>query len=128
MTDVDLTATCLIGGRWVPGSGVDAIEVFNPATGRVITELVPASIEDAEAAVVAASRAFADWGSRLTDKRIQLFPDPVESGCIHARMLSRRPRKLEPTRRANKVLLAVSTGCGRSRAAFLYNLNTSMGQ
>ncbi|MFW2242543.1 hypothetical protein, partial [Rhodococcus opacus] len=42
----------------------------------------------------------------LTDKRIQLFPDPVESGCIHARMLSRRPRKLEPTRRANKVLLA----------------------
>ncbi|RYF46230.1 MAG: hypothetical protein EOO27_39830, partial [Comamonadaceae bacterium] len=41
----------------------------------------------------------------LTDKRIQLFPDTVESGCIHARMLSRKSRKLEPTRRANKVLL-----------------------
>ncbi|MFW2241344.1 hypothetical protein, partial [Rhodococcus opacus] len=42
----------------------------------------------------------------LTDKRIQLFPGTVESGCIHARMLSRKSRKLEPTRRANKVLLA----------------------
>ncbi len=64
ITDVDLTAACLIGGRWVPGSGTDAIDVFNPATGQVITELVPATIEDAEAAVVAASRAFAEWGSR----------------------------------------------------------------
>ncbi len=44
-------------------------------------------------------------GEHLTDKRIQLFPGTVESGCIHARMLSRKSRKLEPTRRANKVLL-----------------------
>ena len=86
IADVDLTAACLIGGRWVPGSGVDAIDVFNPATGRVITELVPASIEDAEAAVVAASRAFADWGSRPLSERVRflyrmkvILEDSVES-------------------------------------------------
>lgn len=77
---------CLIGGRWVPGSGADAIEVFNPATGQVITELVPATIEDAEAAVVAASRAFADWGSRPLSERVRflyrmkvILEDNVES-------------------------------------------------
>ena len=61
---------CLIGGRWVPGSGGGyAVEVFNPATGRVITELVPATIEDAEAAVVAGC-AFGDWGSRPLSERV----------------------------------------------------------
>jgi malonate-semialdehyde dehydrogenase (acetylating) / methylmalonate-semialdehyde dehydrogenase len=73
MTELDLTAANLIDGTWAPGSGTDAIEVFNPATGEKITDLVPASIEDAEAAVAAASRAFVDWGSRPLGERVRFL-------------------------------------------------------
>lgn len=39
-----------------------------------------------------------------TDERIHRFPDPVESACIHAGMVSGITVKLEQTRRDNKVL------------------------
>jgi malonate-semialdehyde dehydrogenase (acetylating)/methylmalonate-semialdehyde dehydrogenase len=69
--EVNLTAANLIGGQWVQGSATDGIDVFNPATGKKITDLAPGTIEDADAAVVAASRAFADWGSRPLSERVR---------------------------------------------------------
>ena len=72
-TELDLTAANLIDGRWAPGAATEIIEVFNPATGEKITDLVPATVEDAELAVVAASRAFVDWSSRPLGERVRFL-------------------------------------------------------
>lgn len=68
---LDLTAANLIDGLWGPGSAADVIEVFDPATGKKITDLVPATTGDAEAAVVAAQRAFAEWSARPLSERVK---------------------------------------------------------
>ncbi|MGW4340845.1 aldehyde dehydrogenase family protein, partial [Rhodococcus koreensis] len=70
VVDVDLAAACLIGGRWVSGSGTDVIGVFNPASGERIADVVPATVEDAEAAVVAAAVAAVEWGARPLSERV----------------------------------------------------------
>ena len=50
-----------IGGRWVPSSGTDGIDVHNPATGQVIAR-TPLSVgADVDSAVAAATAAFHDW-------------------------------------------------------------------
>jgi acyl-CoA reductase-like NAD-dependent aldehyde dehydrogenase len=53
-----------IDGRWVDPRSEDQFETINPATGEVIEEIASAGREDAEAAVMAARRAFDDgsWG------------------------------------------------------------------
>ena len=71
LNEVGLTAANLIDGQWQRGSGTDTIEVFNPATGAKVTDLAPATIEDADRAVAAASKAFADWGSRPLNYRVR---------------------------------------------------------
>ncbi|MBV6759798.1 aldehyde dehydrogenase family protein [Rhodococcus opacus] len=66
-------AGCLIGGRWVEGAGSEVIEVFNPASGERIAEVASASVEDAEAAVVAASVAAVGWGARPLGERVRFL-------------------------------------------------------
>ena len=66
-------AANLIDGQWGPGSGSDAIEIFNPATGEKLADLLPATIEDAEAAVAAATRAFVEWGARPLGERVRIL-------------------------------------------------------
>ncbi|WP_276138908.1 aldehyde dehydrogenase family protein [Rhodococcus sp. T2V] len=73
VVDVDVAAACLIGGRWVSGSGTDVIGVFNPASGERIADLVPATVEDAEAAVVAAAVAAVEWGARPLSERVRFL-------------------------------------------------------
>jgi acyl-CoA reductase-like NAD-dependent aldehyde dehydrogenase len=51
-----------IDGRWVDPRSDDQFETLNPATGEVIEEIASAGREDAEAAVMAARRAFDDGG------------------------------------------------------------------
>jgi len=48
----------LIGGQWIDGS--KKFDTINPATGEVLTQIVEASAEDVDRAVVAARRAFED--------------------------------------------------------------------
>lgn len=61
-----MQARLLIGGEFVAGDG--AVEnILNPATGEVITHVAEASLEQVQAAVDAASRAFPAW-SRTTPK------------------------------------------------------------
>ncbi len=59
-----------IGGRWVPATSPDVIEVVNPATEQVIATVPAASTHDADAAVRAARAAFSSWSQRTVDERV----------------------------------------------------------
>jgi betaine-aldehyde dehydrogenase len=50
-----------IGGKSVPATGEGTHEVRNAATGEVIAEMGNSSAADVDAAVAAASKAFAEW-------------------------------------------------------------------
>ncbi|HEX8571782.1 MAG TPA: aldehyde dehydrogenase family protein [Allosphingosinicella sp.] len=49
-----------IDGEWVKSSGGKTIEVFDPSTGRQVSTIADASVEDVDRAVAAARRAFDD--------------------------------------------------------------------
>lgn len=51
-------AELFIDGRWVKAAGTDVIDVIDPATEHVIGHVPSGSIEDVDAAVAAARRAF----------------------------------------------------------------------
>ncbi len=55
-----------IDGEWVDPRSENQFETLNPATGEVIEEIAAAGRDDAEAAVLAARRAFDDgtWGAQ----------------------------------------------------------------
>ena len=59
-----------IGGRWVPATSPDVIEVVNPATEQVIATVPAASTNDADAAVRAARAAFGSWSRLTVDERV----------------------------------------------------------
>lgn len=50
-----------IGGRWVPSSATQSIDVHNPATGAVIARTPLSGGTEVDAAVAAAARAFPGW-------------------------------------------------------------------
>ena len=59
-----------IGGRWVPATSTDVIEVVNPATEEVIATVPAASTDDADAAVRAARAAFNSWSQLTVNERV----------------------------------------------------------
>lgn len=61
-----MQARLLIGGEFVAGNG-SVENILNPATGEVIAQVPEASLEQVQAAVDAAARAFPAW-SRTTPK------------------------------------------------------------
>ncbi len=60
-----------IGGAWVPASDGAVDEVLAPATGEVIAEVASSGASDVDAAVQAASAAFAGWGSTTPRERAE---------------------------------------------------------
>jgi succinate-semialdehyde dehydrogenase/glutarate-semialdehyde dehydrogenase len=52
-----------IGGKWIPSSTGDRFDVRDPATGSVIASVADGSVQDALAAVAAASDAAASWAA-----------------------------------------------------------------
>ncbi|MGS8546789.1 aldehyde dehydrogenase family protein, partial [Salmonella enterica] len=62
-----LLTALLIDGELVQGQGF-VEPILNPATGEVLTQIAEASIEQVEAAILAAHRAFAGW-SRTTPQQ-----------------------------------------------------------
>lgn len=55
-----------INGEWVKGSSGKMVDVFNPTTGKVLTQLHEASTQDVDAAVNAAQKAFeTTWGTNV---------------------------------------------------------------
>ena len=62
----------LIGGKFVDGQG-GAEDILNPATGASIAQIPSASVEQIDAAVAAAARAFASWGRTTPAARAALL-------------------------------------------------------
>src|SRR3984957_19885949 len=67
-----LQTSLLIGGEFVPGAG-DVEDVLNPATGGVIVRIAEASLDQVQAAVAAASRAFPAWAKTVPKDRANLL-------------------------------------------------------
>jgi len=62
-----------IGGKWRKASDGARFDVIDPATENKITSVASASIDDAQAAVDAASAAFAGWAGRKPRERGEIL-------------------------------------------------------
>src|SRR3982075_2862094 len=62
-----------IGGKWRKTSDNQRFDVIDPATERKITSVASATVEDAKAAVDAASGAFAGWAAKKPRERGEIL-------------------------------------------------------
>jgi len=67
-----------IGGKWRPASDQARLDVIDPATEAKIASVASASIEDAKAAVDAASGAFEGWAARKPRERGEILRKAYE--------------------------------------------------
>lgn len=63
----------LIDGAWRASSTGKRVEVFDPSTGRVLTSVADASVEDGLAAVEAAAAAAAGWAATAPRQRGEIL-------------------------------------------------------
>src|SRR5579862_1776476 len=73
MADALPLVTHWIDGKPVEGTSARAGEVFDPATGRVTRRVAFASADDVDAAVTAATAAFAEWRSSSLAERTKVL-------------------------------------------------------
>jgi succinate-semialdehyde dehydrogenase/glutarate-semialdehyde dehydrogenase len=62
-----------IGGKWVPAASGNRFDVLDPATGDVLATVADGGVDDANAAVDAASAAFASWASTAPRERSEIL-------------------------------------------------------
>jgi succinate-semialdehyde dehydrogenase/glutarate-semialdehyde dehydrogenase len=62
-----------IGGKWVPALSGNRFDVLDPATGDVLASVADGGVDDAIAAVDAASAAFASWASTAPRERSEIL-------------------------------------------------------
>lgn len=62
-----------IAGKWTKGTGGAAIPVLDPSTGKAVAEVANASLDDAKAAVDAASEALPGWSSTPPRQRAEIL-------------------------------------------------------
>src|SRR5947199_10191052 len=67
-----------IGGKWRKSSDNARFDVIDPATERAIASVASASVEDAKAAVDAASDAFEGWAARKPRERAETLRKAYE--------------------------------------------------
>jgi len=62
-----------IGGQWREASDRQRFDVIDPATENTIASVASASVDDAKAAIEAASQAFASWAGRKPRERAEIL-------------------------------------------------------
>jgi succinate-semialdehyde dehydrogenase / glutarate-semialdehyde dehydrogenase len=67
-----------IGGRWQKSSDSQRFDVIDPATENRITSVASASVQDAKAAVDAASDAFDGWAAKKPRERAEILRKSYE--------------------------------------------------
>src|SRR6266540_1011244 len=67
-----------IGGKWRKSSDGGRFDVLDPATENKIASVASATVEDAKAAVDAASNAFAGWAARKPRERAEILRKSFE--------------------------------------------------
>jgi alpha-ketoglutaric semialdehyde dehydrogenase len=74
MATTTRTLENFIGGRWVAGTGGQAVDDLNPADpGDVLARIPLSSVEDADAAITAAAEAFPAWKAMSPVRRGQIL-------------------------------------------------------
>ena len=74
----DVPTDLWIGGKWRKASDGARFDVIDPATENKITSVASASLDDAKAAVDAASDAFAGWAERKPRERGEILRKAYE--------------------------------------------------
>jgi succinate-semialdehyde dehydrogenase / glutarate-semialdehyde dehydrogenase len=69
----DVPTDLWIGGKWQKSSDGQRFDVIDPATENKITSVASASVEDAKAAVDAASDAFPGWAGKKPRERAEVL-------------------------------------------------------
>ena len=77
-----------IGGQWRDGSTGNRLDVVDPSTGKVISSVADASVEDALAAVQAASDAGPGWAATPPRKRSDILRGCFELMIERKQMLA----------------------------------------
>src|SRR4051794_37414713 len=67
-----------IGGKWRKSSDGARFEVIDPATENTVASVASATVEDARAAVDAASEAFPEWAARKPRERAEILRKSFE--------------------------------------------------
>src|ERR1700740_2782950 len=67
-----------IGGKWRKSSDGGRFDVIDPATENKVASVASATIEDARAALDAASGAFAAWAGKKPRERAEVLPQSYE--------------------------------------------------
>jgi betaine-aldehyde dehydrogenase len=70
---IDFAIENFIGGQWAPGTGWQSIDVFNPASGGIVTPFTSASHTDVDNAVAAARAAQPAWAARPFRQRSEVL-------------------------------------------------------
>src|ERR1700716_1358897 len=78
-----------IGGKWRKASDGARFDVIDPATENKIPSVASASVEDAKAAVDAASDAFAGWAERKPRERGEILRKSYEVIMAQAERLAK---------------------------------------
>jgi len=75
-----------IGGQWLESASGSTFDRRNPATGEVVGVFTDSDVRDVDAAVAAASKAFASW---------RLYPAPKRGEILFkaARILEERKER-----------------------------------
>ncbi len=68
-----LRDACLVDGQWLSPAGGKAIQVTNPANGRIVGSVPSLAAGNVEKAIDAAERAFADWSRRAARDRAAIL-------------------------------------------------------
>ena len=74
----DVPTELFIGGEWRPASDGARLDVIDPATENKIASVASASVEDARAAVDAASEAGSAWAGRKPRERAEILRKAFE--------------------------------------------------
>ena len=67
-----------IDGAWRPGSEGERFDVINPADETVLASVASATLDDADAALDAAQRAFGPWAARTPRERAEILRKAFE--------------------------------------------------
>ena len=72
---VELQVRIFIDGRWVPGSGGEALEKYAPRDGKLLVRFGAGEASDAEKAVATGRRAFEDgrWSKLSVDRHKEVL-------------------------------------------------------
>jgi succinate-semialdehyde dehydrogenase/glutarate-semialdehyde dehydrogenase len=72
-------AQMYVNGEWVDSVSGETYDIRNPASGEVVETVPLGEVEDARAAVAAASAAFEGWADTAPDKRAQLLRAGIQN-------------------------------------------------